>query len=130
MVGSTARGRSVGGIRVGARSSALRGRARSVSKGVYVRRIGSRVGVYVVRRGRVRAVATATRSLAAQRKALRSAVRQVTAAKATQVRPTYLPGKAESEAAGKLQGRSLAGTSNTQLNSALVLLCTLQAQAY
>jgi hypothetical protein len=60
-------------IRPGSRSKRLRGKVRRLGKGLYVRRAGkSSRYVYVVRRGRVRAVGVATRSASKNRKRLRA----------------------------------------------------------
>ena len=77
LVGSTARGRSAGGVPVGSRASRLPASARRVRgvAGVRVRRLGSASWVYVLRGGRVRAVATASRSLVRAPVALRRAAR-------------------------------------------------------
>jgi len=130
LVGSTARGRSVAGVAVGARAASLRGLARSIGGGVLVRRAGRRVAVHTVRGGRVRTVAITTRALAGKPAALRTALRRVDAAKATQVLPVYAAGEAETATRGALTGRALAGTSDPKLDNALVLLCRLQAQAF
>jgi hypothetical protein len=105
LVGSTAHGRSAGGIPVGASAKRLRG-AKRLRNGVRVR---GRY-VYIVRSGRVRAIAVGARS----------AVRRILSAHATQVRPTFVPGTTT-----RLTGTTPAGTSDPRLNSALALLCSL-----
>lgn len=72
LVGSTAYGHRGLRIRTGTRSKRLRGRARRIGKGLYVRRAGRRARfVYGTRRGRVRFVAVATRGASKNRKVLR-----------------------------------------------------------
>jgi hypothetical protein len=105
LVGSTAHGRSAGGIPVGGSSKRLRG-AHTLRGGIRVR---GRY-VYIVRKGRVRAIAVGARS----------AVRRILSARATQTRPTFVPGTST-----RLTGSTLAGTSDPRLNSALALLCSL-----
>ena len=129
LVGSTARGRSARGVRVGARAAAVPSSAGPADRGILVQRLGRRAFVYVLRRGRVHAVAVTTAGLARDGKALRDAVRWLRRAKATQVRPTYEPGKVESESGPGLRGRTLAGTSNPRVDAALAALCRLQVQA-
>jgi hypothetical protein len=129
LVGSTARGRSAGGVAVGARASRIRGRTRSGGKGVRIRRSRRTTWVYVVRRGRVSAVAVASRSLARRPAALRTAVRRLRAAKATQARPEYVPSDAARAAGGALSGRTLAGSANPRINASLAALCRLQVSA-
>lgn len=66
------------GIRPGRRSRALRGAVKKVAGGVYVSRRSLRHGarrVYLVRRGRVKAVGVAARSLVRSRRALAAALR-------------------------------------------------------
>ena len=89
------------------------------------------VWVHSVRKGRVQAVAVATKALARRPKALRRAMRRVIRAKATQARPRFEPNAAQAAAAaaGRVTGRTLAGTRNAQLDRALALLCSLQVQA-
>jgi microsomal dipeptidase-like Zn-dependent dipeptidase len=116
LVASNGIGRTVGRVGVGAPARRVRG-ARSIGRGVRVR--GKRV--YVVRGGRVRVVALATRKLVRRRGALRRAVRRVRAAKASAARRTFVPNAAAAA------GKPLAGTSNARLNEALIALCMAQA---
>jgi hypothetical protein len=51
-------------------------------------------------------------------------MRRVMRARATNIRPTFVPNPAPG--AGRLLGRPLAGTNNPQLNRQLALLCQLQ----
>jgi hypothetical protein len=108
-VGSTAQGRRAPGLpRVGHR---IGGKARIVVKGR---------AAYEVRGGRVRAVITG--AAGAKRAALRSALRQVSRARATQARPAFAAG---AKAATAPTGRTLAGTGNPVDDAALTLLCSL-----
>jgi hypothetical protein len=115
LVGSTARGRSVGGVRVG---------ARGLGNGVHVRG----ASIVVVLRGRVRAVAVASRALAGRPRALRADVRRLLAARASQARRVFRPSAAQAATAGRVTGRALAGTSDPALNAALAFLCGLEVQ--
>jgi hypothetical protein len=112
LVGSTARGRSAGGVAVGDKAT---------GDGVRVR--GD--WVYDVRDGRVRAVAVASNALTEKPKALRAAVARMLRAKATQARPAFVPNTAAKAAAASLNG-PLAGTSDPKLNAALAYFCSLQ----
>jgi microsomal dipeptidase-like Zn-dependent dipeptidase len=114
LVGSTARGRDVRGVKVGARSS---------RRGTRVRFSGKQAFVSVVRGGRVRAVAVTTAKLAHDRKTLRADVARLLAAKASTAPRTFVP--AAAQASGRFAGRVLAGTTNDRLNSAFALLCGL-----
>jgi hypothetical protein len=72
LIASNAIGHRIRRIRPGVRSKRLRGRARRIGRGLYVRRAGKRARfVYVVRRGRVRVVGVATRGASRNRKTLR-----------------------------------------------------------
>ena len=118
LVGSTARGRSAGRVKVGA--LAPRG-ARRITSTIRVRGRN----VYSVRKGRVRAVAVAAPALIRKRAALRGAVALLVRAKASQTRPVYEPNEAE-KAGLRVTGQTLAGSPSPKLNSALELLCRLQ----
>jgi hypothetical protein len=86
--------------------------------------------VYVVRGGRIRAVAVATRRLARSRTALRRAVRLMLSARASQTQREFVPGAAQAATARVAPaGQTLAGSSNPRLNTALALLCHLQVQS-
>jgi hypothetical protein len=128
LVGSTARGRSAAGVAVGASAARVGPTARSIGRGVRTRRAGGIAWVYVVRRGRVRAVAVASRSLARRPAALRLAVARLLTAQATQTGPGFVPSAAQAATPGALTGRTLAGSTNVRLNNALALLCHLQVQ--
>lgn len=119
LVGSTARGRSAGGVRVGARSA---GRG-----GVHFLRTRRGAWVYSVSAGRVRAVAVASRGLARRPAALRSAMRRLLRAKASARARVFVPNAAQAGAKGRLTGKPLAGTYDPRLNAALTMLCNLQA---
>jgi microsomal dipeptidase-like Zn-dependent dipeptidase len=128
LVGSNARGRIAGGVRVGSRAGTL-GRTHSAGRGVRFRRTGGAAWVYVVSGGRVRAVGVATRTLARQPKQLRTAARRLLTAKATAAPRAFVPSQAQAASRKQLEGRTLAGTSDPKLNEALALLCGLQVQS-
>lgn len=110
LVGSTAQGRRTAGVVVGRR---VGGKPRIVVSGR---------SAYEVRGGRVRAVGVATKAFARNRGALKAALRQVGAARATQARPAFVAG---AKAATSPTGRTLAGTGNPVDDGALTLLCKL-----
>jgi hypothetical protein len=112
LVASRARGRSAGGVKVGAR---MRG-----ASGVRVKRRTGHVWVYDVRGGRVRAVAVTTRAFAARRGALRAAMTKARAAKAAPSRRFAAAARAASRS-----GAPLAGAGNPRLDRALELFCSL-----
>ncbi len=114
LVGTTARGRSTRGVRVGARR---RGPA------LQVRRSGKRAFVVSVRRGRVQALAVTTARLAADRKALQTAMRRVLAAQADNRPRSFVP--AEAQAKPRLLGRTLAGAGDRAVDARLAMLCSL-----
>jgi hypothetical protein len=124
LVGSTARGRSAGGVLVGASARALRA-AGSAGGGIRFRRISQGAWVYAVSGGRVRAVGVVSRGLARRPNALRVAMRRVLTAKASARARKFVPNQAQVNA--RPSGRPLAGTSDPRLNKALVMLCNLQA---
>jgi hypothetical protein len=124
LFGSTARGRSAGGVLVN--DSARRVRtARSAGGGIRFRRMRTGAWVYAVRGGRVRAVGVVSRGLARRPNALRAAMLRVLSAKAKAGPRPFVPNPAQANA--RLSGRPLAGTSDPRLNKALVMLCNLQA---
>jgi hypothetical protein len=131
LVGSSAHGRKAGGVAVGARvTEKLRQRTRAVGKTIRVRRSGRVSWVYFVSRGRVRAVAVASRAAAKSRKALRADVKLLRSARASQKpHPAFVPSDATAKAVAAgadLTGQTLAGSSNPHLNSVYGLLCLLQ----
>lgn len=128
LVGSTARGRRRAGIAVGTPAARLRTTTRRAGRGIRVRSAGTAARVFVIRGGRVRAVAVASRSLAGRPTDLRRAVRFLGSAEATQAPPRYVESPAERQAVGGASGRTLAGTDNEELNRKLELLCRLQVQ--
>ena len=113
LVGSTARGRAAGGVAVGScRPAARRGALRAAGASGFAAREGD-PGL----RGRRRARARGRRGLplaGPRPAALRSAVRRLRGAKATQAAPGYAPSEAETKAAGRLEGRTFAGSSNAR----------------
>ena len=112
VVASTARGRSAGGVKVGAR---MRG-----GPGVHVRRHSGHAWAYDVRGGRVRAVAVTTRAFALRRTALKAALGKARTAKASA--PPVFTARAQ---ASSYAGRPLAGAGNPRLDDALALFCSL-----
>ncbi|MCW3048608.1 MAG: hypothetical protein JWO74_2892 [Solirubrobacterales bacterium] len=127
LVGSTARGRTAGGVRVGAPARALSG-TRAAGGGLRVR--GTRRGtlVFAVQRGRVTAVAVASRSLARRPQALSAALRRLRGATASRAPRAFQPSAAQAATRGRPTGRTLAGTADPRVNAALMLLCSLQMQ--
>jgi hypothetical protein len=89
LVASNAPGHRAKGIAPGARASLLRGRAKPIGHKVWVTRLGKRRVAYVVRKGKVRTVAVATKELRG-RKALRKYLRLVPSGGAPQ-HPRMLP---------------------------------------
>ena len=78
LVGTNARGSDAARIRVGDAVALAESRARSLGRGLYVRRAGPRARfVYVVRRGRVRTVGVGTRAATRNRATLRRYLRSV-----------------------------------------------------
>jgi hypothetical protein len=118
LVGSTARGHSAGGI-------AVNSVARGLRSGITVRRVGRATRIYVVRRGRVRAVGVTTRSLARRHHALRVAMARWLSAKATQGPPAFVPSPALAALRGAPSGRTLSGSTDPALNAKFALLCRL-----
>ena len=75
LVGSNTTGADLRRRRVGDPAARLKGRARRIGKGLFVRRAGRSRFVYGVRRGHVRFVAVGTRAATRNRKALRHHLR-------------------------------------------------------
>ncbi len=76
LVATTGTGHRASRIAPGMRSRRLRGKARSIGRGLYVRRVaGRRLFVYKVRSGKVRFVALASRGVAKNRRTLRNYLR-------------------------------------------------------
>ncbi len=76
LVATTGRGHRASRIAPGMRSRRLRGKARSIGRGLYVRRVaGRRLFVYKVRRGKVRFVALASRGVSKNRRTIRNYLR-------------------------------------------------------
>lgn len=109
LVGSTAHGRRASGLPPVGRK--VGGKARIVVRGR---------AAYEVRGGRVRAVGVGANTV--KRAALRTALREVSRAHATQARPAFAAG---AQAATAPTGRTLAGTGNPVDDAALTLLCSL-----
>src|SRR5205085_11227418 len=121
--GSTGRGRGALGVEVGSPVKRVRGVATAVGHGLFARRGGSSVFVWLVRRGRVKAVAVATSGLGGDAAALRAAMRRVARAHASQAKRVFIPNATPGSAA--LTGANLVATSDPRLNHALAVLCGL-----
>jgi hypothetical protein len=127
LVGSTASGRSADGVAVGAPATAVPG-----SRAVRSRRTKRAAWAYLVRDGRVSAVAVASQRLARHPRALAAAMRRLAGATATQSAPAFQasPQQTQQQASGApLTGVPLAGTGDPSLDAALALLCHLQVSA-
>ncbi|HEX8101997.1 MAG TPA: hypothetical protein VF533_05270, partial [Solirubrobacteraceae bacterium] len=102
LVGSNAWGRrhrdAVSRLRVGGRTK---------RRGLTIRRAGRVAFVSVARGGRIRAVAVTSRRFSRRPRA-------------------FVSSDATAASLGRLTGRSLAGSGNSQLDAALVMLCQLQ----
>jgi hypothetical protein len=128
LAGSTAGGRSAGGVAVGAPESALSA-TQSAGGGVRYRQTADVTWAYLVRDGHVTAVATASPSLAGDPGALAAAMGRLAAATATQATPSFEPSaaQAQQQASGaQPTGQPLAGTGNANVDAALAALCHLQ----
>jgi hypothetical protein len=131
LVGSTANGRSAHDVAVGAPASALAGAA-SAGSDVRYRVTDRGAWAYVLRHGRVAAVATASRALGQDPGALAAVMRRLASATATQATAPFeaSAAQAQQEAAGaQPTGQPLAGTSDAGVNAALAELCHLQISA-
>jgi hypothetical protein len=126
LVGSTAHGRSAGGVLVGSRARRLRTTS-SAGNGIRFRLTRRGALAYAVSGGRVVAVAVASRGLARQPAALRAAMRRLLRAKATSRPRSFVPSSAQAAATGAPTGKPLAGTYDPRLNAALTMLCGIQA---
>ncbi len=122
LVGTTARGRRAGSVRIGDSAATARGRA--AGAGLRVARDGKRAFVYSVRDGRVRALAVTTAAFGADTNALRSAMSRVLKARASAAERKFVP--AEAQAKSRMLGRTLAGSADAKTNAQLALLCNLQ----
>ena len=128
LIGTTAHGRTLGGVRVATKPGRRLRTARSAGAGVRYRVTKRGTYVWVVRNGRVRGVAIATRRLSRTHVLLRRAASRLLSAKATQVRPGFVPSAptATAAATGRLRGRSLAETTDAATNKKLLFYCSLQ----
>jgi hypothetical protein len=117
LVGSTASGRSVRGVKVGA----------ARKNGLHVRKAGKVAYVTYAKGGRVRAVGVTTAKLAKRPKTLRAAVRRLLRVHASQAPRIFVPSAATASTQGRLTGVTLAGTGNPKLDAAIARLCHLQA---
>jgi hypothetical protein len=129
LVGSTARGRSAGGVAVGAPATDLVA-TDTAAPDVRYRHTAQATWAYLIRDGRVAAVGTASSSLARDAGALAAAMRRVGSASATQVTAPFEPGAAQAEQPSTPPtGQPLAGTADPTVNAALAALCHLQVSA-
>jgi hypothetical protein len=131
LVGSTANGRRAGGVAVGASAGSL-GAAKAAPGGVRYRATARGAWAYLVRDGRVAAVATASRSLARRPSALAAAMRRLASATATQRTAPFEASATQSrqEASGaQPTGQPLAGVGDRNVDAALAQLCRLQVSA-
>jgi microsomal dipeptidase-like Zn-dependent dipeptidase len=142
LVGSTATGRSAGGVAVGTPASALPSSAASAGSGVRFVTTGSgTTWAYAIRDGAVSAVATAAPALVRDRDALAAAMGRLAAATATQITAPFEAGATQSaqQAAGEqptgqplaaqqaaATSAPLAGTPAADVTAALAALCHLQ----
>ena len=118
LVGSTASHRRAGGVTVGERRA---------GHGVHVRSTAHGAWAYLIRAGRVAAVATASRSLSRRPRALAAAMRRLASARATATTARFEPGALTRATAPT--GQPLAGTGSANANAALAMLCQLQVSA-
>ena len=76
VIASTGTGHRASRVATGMRSRRLRGKVRSIGRGLHVRRVaGGRRFVYKVRRGKVRFVALASRGVSKNRRTIRNYLR-------------------------------------------------------
>jgi hypothetical protein len=120
------------GVAVGSSVRKLPRGLRSAGGSIRYRRTRSGTAfVYVVRAGRVRALATVTRTVARRPASIRRDVRLLLAAKASQAKRDFKPSPTQASRAERgvePAGRPLAGTGNELMNEQLALLCGLQVQ--
>jgi hypothetical protein len=132
LVGSTAAGRSAGGVAVGAPASDIKA-SKSAGEAVRYRATDDGAWAYAIRDGRVAAVATASRSLARDPAALAAAMGRLASATATQATAPFEASAVQSaqtaDGAAQPTGRPLAGAGDQQLTAALAALCHLQVSA-
>jgi hypothetical protein len=128
LVGSTATGRSAGGVSVGSPASAVTSTkgVETAGSGIYY----NKTWAYMLKGGTMTAVATASRSLANDPESLAAAMSRLSSATATQdAHPTFVASdtQAAQEAAGTpITGQPLAAAANSQVSAALAALCHLQ----
>ncbi|MEA2369318.1 MAG: hypothetical protein QOH38_2036 [Thermoleophilaceae bacterium] len=123
LAGSTGHGRGAFGAEVGAPVGRVRGVATAAGHGLFVRPGHDAVFAWLVRHGRVKAVAVATPGLAGHTGALRAAMNRVAGAHASQAKRVFVPNATPGSA--KLTGANLIETSDPRLNRALAKLCGL-----
>ncbi len=127
MVASTARGHRIGRIAPGARVSALRGRARQVSKNVFVGGRGQTRFVYRVSAGRVRTVAVATRSIATKRSSRNAYLKLVKRTVAPPPKLVLADKAPRAVSSARLEIPALEGRTDVDVEQ-LKLLCMLVAR--
>jgi len=123
LAGSTGHGRGALGVEVGSSVKRVRAVAKLIGHGLFVRRTYGAVFAWLVRHGRVKAVAVATQDLASRPGALLSAMRRVTRSHASQAKRVFIPNATPGSAS--LTGSNLVATSDPRLNHALAVLCGL-----
>jgi hypothetical protein len=123
LVATTAPGADALGIAPGAPASVLRGHAKPAGGGLWLRRVGGATFVYRVRAGRVRTIAVATNSTAANRTRLTSYLREVRAVVARPA-PLVLAATAATRASAANVPPAAAGLTPREA-SELRLLCSL-----
>ena len=122
LVGSTARGRSAGGIAVGDAASDRPRPGPAVGGGVFVRAVGPTTFVYALRGGASAPSGSRPRGSPAAQPRLRKAMLRVAAARAANIVHTFVPNP---RAGSRVTGTTLAGSSNPRLDRAFVMLCAL-----
>ncbi len=127
LVGSTGTGRA--GRLVENHQKAPVTHTRSIGGGLLLGTSGRTRWVFAVKKGRVRAIAVATKALAKNHKALRAAMHRVLAAHGSQAKHTFVPNPAATAARAALHGAVLAAASDPAAAAALAYLCHLQISA-
>jgi hypothetical protein len=129
LIGSTGAGRAGDGFEMGEPASGLPAFAQTISAHVRLVQVGSGNWVFGVHDGRISALAVASRRLASNHAALRTAMKRLLGAKASQAKHVFEANPAAAAARAALHGNVLAGASDPRLNAALAMLCSMQLQA-
>jgi hypothetical protein len=124
LAGSNGYGRGALTQNVGEPAERLDGIAAAAGHGLYVRAVKDAAFVWLVRNGRVKAVAVVTQQLARKAGALRAAMNRVVKARARQAKRRFIPNATPGSA--KLKGASLIQTADPRVNDALAVLCGLK----